>query len=492
MREMPTIVLVVCFATSAIVLLYMAAQFLQRKHDLLSYRNFYLLAFVHFQCLSGFLGGLTGEPWRGQPFATSSYHIYGVCLVLFLILFLWAYRLEKIPRFVGHIFPSRSPMPTPMWVLIAIACGVMASAVCIVIVQSGVAFFSQLAAQVVFGGLIFAAVLATHLWTSQPANPFYALMVIGLALGTMALATLGAYGRRDLVSVAAGVIWGMYLLRWRYQPTGKTIFKFAAVGSIGLAILVAYTSVRGAQRGVFGLQEEDMAAVAKHRISALADRSLMEQGMLPILFTDTGNNSMYIIDRWGTADLPHEPFYSLKYLLVNPIPRIWWPDKPVGFGKVLPLSMNHKEFNNLTLGPGVIGHGWHEMGIFGVAFYAVFFAILAKAVDEKLMRQVRNPFFVAATGTMLGHLIGMPRGDIGNFMVNSIGAMLAPFSIIVILGVLSGGGGREAAAAELAAMQEEDEWDGDFDDDHADTAAEYADYADPDYDELQAEDAAVG
>ncbi len=291
-----------------------------------------------------------------------------------------------------------------------------------------------------------------------------------------------------MVGALLGIVWGIYMFKWRYDSTGKTFVKFAVIGALALSVLVAYTAVRGAYRGKWGVDEENVTAVAKIRLQSLTQGGIMSRGMMPVVFTDTANNSLFAIDRWGhDGDKPHEPFFAIKYILVNPIPRAWWPDKPIGYGKTLPLALNHRDFNHITLGPGVIGHGWHEMGIFGIAFYGLFFGVLTRAMDEKLMRQVRNPFFVAAAGSLLGHALGMPRGDIGTFMVNSVGALLAPFGILLVLGLVGGGGGKEAAARELAEMHAAEDHDfledGDFDDDAA--------YSDEDFLEACQEDQPV-
>jgi hypothetical protein len=482
----PQLVNAICLLTAVGVLAYMFYEFYTRKHDLLSYRNLYLLGFVHFQALSGFFSGLTNEPWRGQPFDSRSYYLFAASLLVFLVMFFWAYRRDTLARFVGHIFPSRSAPPTSGWILIGIVLGLLAGVLAILVVQTGHPFLSALAGQMVFGAFIFSIVLCTYLWIRSPANPLFLALMVLLPPLTIVLSTVGAHGRREMVGVLLGIIWGIYMFRWRFQTTRKIMIRFAVIGALAFAVLMAYTAVRGAYKGRWGVDEADAAVVARMRLQSLQQADFVTQGIFPILFTDTANNSIFVIDRWGREpDKAHEPFFALRFVLVNPIPREWWPDKPIGFGKTVPLALDDPAFSRITLGPGVIGHGWHEMAIFGVAFYGLFFGLLTRGIDEKLMRQVRNPFFVAATGSLLGHTVGMARGDIGNFMVNAIGAMLAPFGILVVLGVLSGGGGREAAAAELAEMEAaEDDYEA-YIEAYGEAAyhEDYGDYADPDFQE---------
>ena len=472
--QQPAIVTFICLLTAVGLLGYMLIQFIRGKHDLLSYRNLFLLGFVHFQALSGFLSGVTGEPWRGQPFRQSTYYYFGAGVVVFTLTFLWAYNRNKIPTIIGKALPSASPRPESSWVIAGIVLGVLVGIASIGVVRIGSAFLSAFAAQMVFGGFIFSVTLATYLWVKSPANPLFLILMILLPPFVLILSTIGSHGRREMVSVILGIIWAMYLLKWRYESKGRTLFRFAVIATLGFIVLVGYTSVRGSQKGVFGLDQNNAAAVAKMRLQNLAHADLKTQGLIPVLFTDTANCSMLTIDRWGhDADKPHQPFFSIYYFLVNPIPRQWWPDKPIGFGKTLPLSLHKREFNEITFGPGVIGHGWQELGFLGIPFYGLLFGFLCKAVDKKLMAQIRNPFFVAATGSLLGHAVGMPRGDIGAFMVNAVGGLIAPFGIMLVLALISGGGGTAAAEFELAEMHGELP--------HPDDDWEYDDY--PDYDD---------
>ncbi|MCK4871158.1 MAG: hypothetical protein KAS72_00375 [Phycisphaerales bacterium] len=487
---MPLPVTLICLLCTIWITWHVFRQYARRAHDLLSYRNFFLLGFVHFQCLSGFLSGLTGQPWRGQPFATRSYYIYAIGLVLFTVTFFWAYGRTKIPRIVGKIFPTHSPEPATIWVLAGIVLGVVMGIMSIVVVRLGVPFISQFAAQTVFGGLIFAVVLATYLWVRSPANPFFAILFLALPAFTLFLSTVGTHGRRELVSVLLAIIWAMYIFKWRYDPAIRTLARFAVVSALALVLLVGYTAVRGSAKDRFGLDENDVIAVTKTRLNQLKQASLTESGLMPIIFTDTALCSVLTIDRWGTDNKPHEPFFSIKYFLLNPVPRQWWPDKPIGFGKTLPESLNKIEFNIVTFGPGVIGHGWHEMGIFGIPFYGLVFGFLCKAMDRKLFRQVLNPFFVAAAGSLLGHAVGMPRGDIGVFMVNAIGALIATFGVMVLLGFLSGGSGASAAEERLqemeAAQYDDQDWSPLYDEDES-----YAAFDDAEPAELYDESAAA-
>jgi hypothetical protein len=453
MREMPLPVIAICLLTTVGLTVYIIRQYLRGEHDLLSYRNLFLVGFIHFQSTSAFLSGLTNEPWRGQPFAPKSYYLFAIGLVVFTLTFIWAYNRKTIPRIMGKIVPVRSPLPAPTWLYAGVVIGVLTGIISIAIVRANVPVLSQIAAQTVFGGMTFAVILAIYMWVKSPANPFNVILVLILPLFTIALSTIGSHGRRELVGVMIGLVWGIYLFKWRYELPSRTLMRFAIMGIVAAVPLILYTSVRGVHHGAWGVDEQDVGTIARMRLKGLMTADLFKDGVLPIMFTDTGLCSVYAIDRWGTDyDKPHEPFFSAKYVLVNPIPRAFWPEKPIAYGKTMPLSYKKHEFMVVTFGPGVIGHAWHEFGLIGFPLFGLAFGSICKMMDARVFRQALNPFVIAAAGAILGHVIGMPRGDIGVFMLNAIGGSISAFGTVLLLGLVSGGKGDKLAAAQLDAM----------------------------------------
>lgn len=94
----------------------------------------------------------------------------------------------------------------------------------------------------------------------------------------------------------------------------------------------------------------------------------------------------HVIDVWGTKKTFLPITYTATTILVNPIPRIIWHEKPVGFGRMLTAEYNGvntekmydmtKEINSASA-VGVCGEGWANGGMLGVIVYSILFGILA-------------------------------------------------------------------------------------------------------------------
>ena len=63
-------------------------------------------------------------------------------------------------------------------------------------------------------------------------------------------------------------------------------------------------------------------------------------------------------------------FYTPYSILVNPIPREIWPDKPYGFGKILAMDAGATEESGVSFAAGIAGEGFANGGWVGVAFLA--------------------------------------------------------------------------------------------------------------------------
>jgi hypothetical protein len=138
---------------------------------------------------------------------------------------------------------------------------------------------------------------------------------------------------------------------------------------------------------------------------------------------------MYIIDTYGDL-YRQEPFRGLIWYVTNPIPRSIWPEKPLSLSGE--ISEQQRVVGNIA--PGVIGHGWAEMGFIGILYYAAFLGFLVGAADRLLQLRAANPFFVILMGSALGQIIAMSRGDTPLFLLNATMPFL--FAMAVMYGCL--------------------------------------------------------
>lgn len=76
--------------------------------------------------------------------------------------------------------------------------------------------------------------------------------------------------------------------------------------------------------------------------------------------------------RWGMEHLE---------ILMRPIPRAWWPEKPVGGGYMLQFGLsNPDKGSTLGFSPSLFGSFYAEGGIIGIFFFSLLYGVILAAV----------------------------------------------------------------------------------------------------------------
>lgn len=134
---------------------------------------------------------------------------------------------------------------------------------------------------------------------------------------------------------------------------------------------------------------------------------------------DTFYNTAFIYERFGSD---WDYYYGETYLsvLVAPIPRFIWPDKPVSLGSQLGLmqALNYRGFdkrawesvNMYSLSPGFVGEALANLGSMGVVIISILWGFLAAYFDKRLLGKYINaaatPWVIFLSSFVLVH-----RGD---------------------------------------------------------------------------------
>jgi hypothetical protein len=87
---------------------------------------------------------------------------------------------------------------------------------------------------------------------------------------------------------------------------------------------------------------------------------------------------------------PFQGYSELGLLLLNPIPRVIWPEKPRGIQESEytfrtaegPAAMGPIKFGTASLSNSIVGDGFKMHHYFGIALYATIFAIMASIWDR--------------------------------------------------------------------------------------------------------------
>lgn len=108
---------------------------------------------------------------------------------------------------------------------------------------------------------------------------------------------------------------------------------------------------------------------------------------------DTFSNTAFLIKNFPDS---WDYFYGLTYaaVLVGPVPRSYWPDKPVGLAAPLGLMrrMGVRDFSSdlwqesqmFSLSPGFVGEAWANGGIAGVILLSLLFGTATALYDRKV------------------------------------------------------------------------------------------------------------
>ena len=185
-------------------------------------------------------------------------------------------------------------------------------------------------------------------------------VVLGAVLATIFLLYLIRDGGRRLVGMALGagfITW--LLLQPRLGPRQVLTAAVAVLGTMGLLQIML----------VFRLSEGGV-------VNSLFSGDAFAENPLDDIHID--NNFHFFV---RTLDLMPEfrdftGWKAIVYWAVRPIPRVFWPDKPISPGISIPYEMNEYWGPNFTLTISAIGDWYIAFGIWSVAVAALVMGFL--------------------------------------------------------------------------------------------------------------------
>lgn len=260
---------------------------------------------------------------------------------------------------------------------------------------------------------VFAAAIAFYAWFRNRTSPAALLVFLGVFLAAGLYAIQVSYGRRLLLSLAFGPVAVMYWTSWRYRRPAKVLMLCTAGVAFVVAVGLWYQTFRFFdKKGAAGERSFAKAFEAAQQVDV---DSILEQletwkYRLPQGCFAYGLIMKRLVDN---GQLEPSYFNSFKFLIGYPIPRRFWPDKPLAIGTIIVTDvLRIREPTNWGL--GVAGQGYYEGDWIALAVYAAFYAFLVRMVDEPLLREPNNPFLIAVCASASLYIVAWPRGDIGN------------------------------------------------------------------------------
>lgn len=231
-------------------------------------------------------------------------------------------------------------------------------------------------------------------------------------------------GRRELLALFLALPIAGYWMWLRNQKKVRSVIALGVLASAGILVVTSYASFRHADR-----HNESSTALALSRIQKIPQAVLEQVGNFTV-FGEVGSvidgqNAVFVglltLDFIDSNALEQEPLHALTFIASNPIPRSVWPGKPIGLGKILPVSTGNYR---ITWGPSIIGHCFYDGGWPVLVFYACLLGGFIRYVDQRLLQDPENPWQIALLASVVGHVLGFARGDCGTFAVNILGPVV--------------------------------------------------------------------
>jgi len=404
-----------------------------RRYDVLSWRNIFLLGFMHFFGIGSYYTAIYGV----GMYAAGSKGFTTLILALpsFALVFLIGAKLGARWKALERVMPTvELPITSPgllISIVVLTSVGLLGS----MIPMSG--YISVLVVQFK-GGLTAAATgLATYYLIAKRRNPIAWLVFFGTVGMALVIGTVGSIERRSTLGVIMAIGWMWWYFSLRGGAAATTILRLSGLAAVGVVVLLAYAGIRFSTFG--GSARDGSGFGIQHRanqISELIKNPTIGKGSVDnFLYSDTPPITMFVIENYPDP-YKYMPFQGAWYLITNPIPRRLFVSKPEPMATIVQDQLRAQA----NLGIGIIGHGWAEGGWLGVLGYAGFFGIVCGAVDALIRRRAWNPYFIAAIGSCLGQLVAIPRGECSLFFLlviaGFIGAVVVLYSARLFAGAV--------------------------------------------------------
>lgn len=429
---MPTICSIYLIFVAMIVMGWVILQAYRGRSELISTRNFFLAGFVVFQLTGAATNMLTDHYGFFAPQnLTKTPAIYCVFATAFLIFFGLFYGIGWPAKKLAWKLQLK-PVATGSAGLLTLAIAFCGAGL---VLRLGLMHVPLLGAgfnMLGSGLLACAAGMAAWAWVPRLWNP----VVGAMAAGVIVLALFGtlfySFGRRDILGVLACAGWGAYHGYWKHLGFRAAFMRLSGVALAGLIALGAFTAVR----------EGDFRERTAMQIVGTLKNADVSSGVMDVLFgQNAGPNSMWLIEqRMGTGQ--YDLLHTARMVLEFPIPREYYPAKPVALAISMPDEARIKHVpENWNIGPGIVGHIVNDNPWVAFFPYVFFLAFYFRFLDEVVIVNPYNPFAVLPMGVALGQIVGIARGESSTFfilsfvyVVGSFFSMLAIYQVVKFFG----------------------------------------------------------
>mgnify|MGYP006286692951 CR=1 FL=1 len=425
---------IVLIGTSIALIVKMWRDHNRGRLGLISIRNVFLLGFIHFQLLSVALWLAGSESYRDRwvirPLRelvdrgsnTSMWFV--IWALLFLTFYMLAYHRSRWITRLAKKVPAPQAMPLDSRLLFISAIGTLIAITCwylqlLPIVGPLLRFVGAGVGAVSCG-------LAGWVWARRLWNLPMLAYTFGLVLANILPMMMGQIGRRQMLSMAAAVVWGVFFRRLYATRSGKLVVGTILLAILPLMLLGMFSEVRGARPTSF------------NDLTALLGNADMLRGTTTMLYPqDSGPASLWVMEYYPER-FEYRHLHSPKAFVIYFIPRDFWPEKPSSLGILVPDQAEIRGRGNLNIGPGLIGQAMAEGGWYALIIYALLLGWATRWLDQVAILNFRNPFVLMPIGAALGDTFALARGELSFFADIIFMSVFGSMIVVFILAKMAG------------------------------------------------------
>jgi hypothetical protein len=393
-------------------------------------RNIFLVGLTIFQSLS-FGSWLVLNEYATLPVKTPalSGFIAFVSGSIFLTLFLLFYKRNLRKKSLQSLarYNASGSFDLISLSITALVVGYLLRFVLVYVPVLGV-----LTGQLAGGAFSFACGIAAWNYGKNKLNPASLIFLIAVVGFSVLAVSLGSFGRRDALNslMITGIVL-LHLRRGIAGQLGRGLLRPALYSIVPLIPLTLLSSIRDASRRDLSLGE-----LITSLVQVPVDR--FQESFNSFLFQDCGPCSMFLIERFLSNPFRFDFLHSIHYLLVHPVPRAIYPQKPLGLGFTMASDAGIRNVAEIfNYGPGVIGHAFNDLVFIALPLYAYLLAKLISWLDRNALGNAKQPIpFVLLMGCAPAQMLAMARGELGLFIFNFTAALAGAYLCVKATGAV--------------------------------------------------------
>lgn len=393
-------------------------------------RNIFLVGFTIFQSLS-FGSWLVLDDYATLPvrIPAASGFIALLSGSIFLSLFLFFYKRNLRKKTLRSLakYNASGSFDLISLSITALVVGYLLRFVLVYVPVLGV-----LTGQLAGGAFSFACGIAAWNYGKNKLNPASLIFLVVVVGFSVLAVSLGSFGRRDALNSL--LITGIVLLHLRKGiagQLGRSLLRPAIYSIVPLIPLTLLSSIRDASRRDLSLSE-----LITTLVQVPVDR--FQESFNSFFFQDCGPCTMFLIEKFLNNPFRFDFLHSLHYLVVHPVPRALYPQKPLGLGFTMASDAGIRNVAEIfNYGPGVIGHAFNDLVFLALPLYAFLLAKLISWLDRNASGNASKPIpFVLLMGCAPAQMLAMARGELGLFVFNFTAALAGAYLCVKVTGAV--------------------------------------------------------